>query len=62
MRETPSREARIARCGAWGLPVKPRETERLFRMIASQHGGLWNTSQIGAGLGLSYHTVNYYLG
>jgi predicted AAA+ superfamily ATPase len=47
---------------SWGLPAKPRETERLFRMIASQQGGLWNASQIGAGLGLSYHTVNSYLG
>lgn len=47
---------------AWGLPAKPRETERLFRMIASQQGGLWNASQIASSLGLNYHTVNSYLG
>jgi predicted AAA+ superfamily ATPase len=44
------------------LPAKPRATERLFRMIAPQQGGPWNASQIGASLGLSYHTVNSYLG
>jgi predicted AAA+ superfamily ATPase len=36
-------------------------TERLFRMLAASHGGLWHASPIGASLGLSYHTVNSYL-
>ena len=45
----------------WGLPAKPRTTERLFRMLAALHGQPWNASQVGASLGLSYHTVNTYL-
>jgi predicted AAA+ superfamily ATPase len=45
---------------AWGLPAKPRATERLFSMLAHVHGQLWNASHIAAGLGLSYHTVNSY--
>lgn len=46
---------------AWGLPAKPQVTLRLLAMLASLHGQLWNASAIGAGLGLSYHTVNTYL-
>lgn len=45
----------------WGLPAKPQTTERLLRMLAALHGQEWNASQIGASLGLSYHTVNSYL-
>lgn len=45
----------------WGLASKPIVTERLFAMIAAVHGQLWNASQIGKSLGLSYHTVNSYL-
>ena len=45
----------------WGLPAKPPVTERLMRMIAAVHGQIWNASQIGQSLGLSYHTVNSYL-
>ncbi|MBW1881067.1 MAG: ATP-binding protein [Deltaproteobacteria bacterium] len=45
----------------WGLPAKPRTTDRLFRMLAALHGQRWNASQVGASLGLSYHTVNSYL-
>lgn len=43
---------------AWGLPSKPQATERLLRMTAALHGQLWNASQVGQSLGLSYHTVN----
>jgi predicted AAA+ superfamily ATPase len=46
---------------AWGLPAKPQVTERLLRMVAALHGQPWNASQVGQGLGLSYHTVNGYL-
>lgn len=46
---------------AWGLPAKPQVTERLLRMTAAVNGQLWNASQIGQSLGLSYHTVNSYL-
>ncbi len=46
---------------SWGLPAKPRVTDRLVRMLAAVHGQIWNASQIGKGLGLSYHTVNSYV-
>lgn len=45
----------------WGLPATPQTTDRFFRMLASVHGQLWNASQFGQSLGLSYHTVNGYL-
>jgi len=46
---------------AWGLSAKPQTTDRLLRMLAALHGQQWNASQLGASLGLSYHTVNGYL-
>jgi hypothetical protein len=46
---------------AWGLPARPQVTSRFLRMIAAVHGQIWNASQIGQSLGLSYHTVNSYL-
>lgn len=46
---------------AWGLPSKPQVTLRLMRMLAATHGQVWNASQIGQSLGLSYHTVDAYL-
>jgi predicted AAA+ superfamily ATPase len=46
---------------AWGLAAKPQITDRLLRMLAAVHGQIWNASQIGQSLGLSYHTVNGYL-
>jgi predicted AAA+ superfamily ATPase len=45
----------------WGLPAQPEVTRRLLRMLAALHGQIWNASQIGQSLGLSYHTVNRYL-
>jgi len=45
----------------WGLSVKPQMMQRLLKMLAAVHGQLWNASQIGQGLGLSYHTVNNYV-
>lgn len=45
---------------AWGLPAKPGVALRLLRMLAALQGGIWNASQVGAGLGLSYNTVNSY--
>jgi hypothetical protein len=45
----------------WGLPATPQVTRRFFKMIAASHGNLWNASQIGKSMGLSYHTVNSYL-
>ena len=46
---------------SWGLPAKPRVTDRLVRMLAAVHGQTWNASQIGESLGVSYHTVNDYV-
>ncbi len=45
----------------WGLPAKPMLTQRLFRMIAAEHGSLLNLSKLGQSLGLSHHTVSAYL-
>jgi len=46
---------------AWGLPAKPRTTERLMRMLAAVHGQIWNASEIAKSLGISYHAVNSYV-
>jgi predicted AAA+ superfamily ATPase len=45
----------------WGLPARPQTTDRFLRMLAALHGQVWNASQIGQSLGLSYHTVNSYV-
>jgi hypothetical protein len=46
----------------WGLPAKPSVTDRLFRMMAAQQGGILNATQLGQSLGITYHTVQSYLG
>ena len=46
---------------SWGLPASPQNTSRLFQLLAARHGQTWNASDIGAALGLSYHTINSYL-
>jgi predicted AAA+ superfamily ATPase len=46
----------------WGLNARPPVIKRFFGMLAASHGTIWNASQIGKSLGLSYHTVNSYLG
>lgn len=46
---------------AWGLVAKPQTTDRLLRILAAVHGQIWNASQVGQSLGLSFHTVNGYL-
>ncbi len=45
----------------WGLPAKPQTTDRLLRMLAALNGQIWNASQVGQSLGLSYHTINSYM-
>jgi len=45
----------------WGLSAKPQTTDRMLRMLAALHGQIWNASQVGQSLGLSYQTVNGYL-
>jgi hypothetical protein len=42
----------------WGLPAKPMLTQRLFRMVAAEHGTILNLSKLGQSLGLSHHTVS----
>jgi len=44
----------------WGLPARPQVTMRMLRMLAALNGQMWNASQLGASLGLSYQTVNSY--
>ncbi len=46
---------------AWGLAARPQTTDRLLRIVAAVHGRVWNASQVGQSLGLSYQTVNSYL-
>lgn len=45
---------------AWGLPAQPRQTLRLFHMLAALHGQPLNASQIGASLSLDHKTVVRY--
>lgn len=45
----------------WGLIAKPQVMQRLLKMLAAVHGQLWNASQVGQSLGISYHTVNSYV-
>lgn len=45
----------------WGLTASAQTTDRLVRIIAALHGQTWNASQVGASLGVTYHTVNGYL-
>lgn len=45
----------------WGLPARAQMIQRLFKMLAISHGQVWNASQVGRSLGLTYHTVQSYL-
>jgi uncharacterized protein len=45
----------------WGISARPQMIDRLMAMLAVVHGQQWNASQIGQGLGLSYHTVDAYV-
>ena len=45
----------------WGLQASWATAHRLLRMLAAVHGQLWNATQLGQSLGLSYHTVNAYV-
>jgi hypothetical protein len=44
----------------WGLPARPGVSLRLLKLLAASQGAIWNASQIGAAMGLSYNTVNAY--
>jgi predicted AAA+ superfamily ATPase len=43
-----------------GVSVSAPLMRRLWTMLAHLSGGLWNASQLGASLGVSYHTVDRY--
>ena len=45
---------------AWGLPAKPRTTERLVRMLAALQGQQMNSSQLASSLTLDSKTVVSY--
>lgn len=45
----------------WGFPARPGVAHRFIRMLAAVHGQVWNASELGRSLGLSYHTVDGYL-
>ena len=44
-----------------GVAAEPLLMRRLLTMLAHQQGGLFNASQLGASLGVSYHTVQRYV-
>ena len=45
-----------------GIDVSAPQMRRLWTMLAHASGGVWNASQIATSLGVSYHTVNRYVG
>jgi predicted AAA+ superfamily ATPase len=47
--------------GTLGFGMSPKLMGRFWSMLAHYHGGLWNASEIGASLGVSYHTAAAYL-
>ena len=44
-----------------GIDVSAPQMRKLWIMLAHASGGLWNASQLGQALGVSYHTVNRYV-
>jgi len=44
-----------------GVSAEPLLLRRLLTMLAHQQGGLFNASQLGASLGVTYHTVQRYV-
>lgn len=44
-----------------GLTAEPQTIERFWRMLASTHGNLWNSENIGRSMGLTHPTINRYL-
>ncbi len=45
---------------ALSIDVSPVQMRRLWHMLAAANGTIWNASEFGRSLGLSYHTVNRY--
>lgn len=46
----------------FGFRIPTETVERLWTMLAHQQGALLNVSQLAAGLGVSSHSVNHYIG
>jgi len=44
-----------------GVQVPPATLHRFWTMLAHYHGQIWNGSEIGASLGVSYHAARRYL-
>ena len=45
----------------FGVKLSPIQIRRLMGMLAHQHGGIFNASDLGRSLGVSYHTIRHYL-
>jgi predicted AAA+ superfamily ATPase len=45
----------------YGVKTSPIQIRRMMVMLAHQHGGLFNSSELGRSLGVSYHTVRSHL-
>jgi predicted AAA+ superfamily ATPase len=43
-----------------GVDVSVPQIRRFWNMLAYAHGTIWNASELGRALGLTYHTVNRY--
>lgn len=44
-----------------GMPASPVDIRRLITMLANYQGGIWNASNFGRSMGLTYATVNRYI-
>ena len=45
----------------FGIKIAANQLRNFWTMLAHSHGQIWNASQIAGSLGVSYHTINYYL-
>lgn len=45
----------------FGVKISSIQIRRLMGMLAHQHGGIFNASDLGRSLGVSYHTIRHYL-
>jgi predicted AAA+ superfamily ATPase len=45
----------------FGIKMSPIQIRRLMVMLAHQHGGMLNASDLGRSMGVSYHTIGNYL-
>lgn len=45
----------------YGVKTSPIQIRRMMGMLAHQHSGLFNASELGRSLGVSYHTIRSYL-